>query len=90
MGRSIEAIGAMDMFKQDNDTCHLAGTARMGSDPARSVVNADCRSWDIRNLWVCDGSVFPTIGGVNPALTIQTIAIRTADRIRALAARGEL
>ncbi len=90
MGRSIEAIGARDMFNQENDTCHLAGTARMGSDPAHSVVNADCRSWDIRNLWICDGSVFPTIGGVNPALTIQTIAIRTADRIRVLAARGEL
>ena len=57
---------------------------------ARSVVNADCRSWDIRNLWICDGSVFPTVGGVNPSLTIQAIACRTADRIRALAARGEL
>ena len=60
-----------DMFRQEDDTNHLAGTARMGDDPARSVVNADCRSWDIPNLWVCDGSVFPTVGGVNPALTIQ-------------------
>ena len=57
---------------------------------AHSVVNADCRSWDIPNLWICDGSVFPTVGGVNPSLTIQAIACRTADRIRALAARGEL
>jgi choline dehydrogenase-like flavoprotein len=55
-----------------------------------SVVNADCRSWDIPNLWVCDGSVFPTVGGVNPSLTIQALACRTADRIKALAARGEL
>ena len=62
----------------------------MGSDPRDSVVNADCRSWDIRNLWICDGSVFPTVGGVNPSLTIQAIACRTADRISALAARGEL
>jgi choline dehydrogenase-like flavoprotein len=54
------------------------------------VVNADCRSWDIPNLWVCDGSVFPTTGGVNPSLTITGIAMRTADRIRILAARGEL
>jgi choline dehydrogenase-like flavoprotein len=54
------------------------------------VVNADCRSWDIPNLWVCDGSVFPTVGGVNPALTIQTIAMRTASRIGLLARRGEL
>ena len=52
---------------------------------AHSVVDADCRSWDIPNLWVCDGSVFPTVGGVNPSLTIQAIAIRTADRIDKLA-----
>jgi choline dehydrogenase-like flavoprotein len=90
MGRSIEAIGAQDIFRQENDTNHLGGTARMGSDRRASVVNSDCRSWDIRNLWVCDGSVFPTVGGVNPALTIQTIAIRTANRIKGLAARGEL
>ena len=62
----------------------------MGDDPRTSVVDADCRSWDIPNLWICDGSVFPTVGGVNPSLTIQAIACRTADRIRALAARGEL
>jgi choline dehydrogenase-like flavoprotein len=90
MGRSIEAIGARDMFRQENDTNHLGGTARMGNDRRLSVVDSDCRSWDIRNLWVCDGSVFPTVGGVNPALTIQTIAIRTADRIKRLAAAGEL
>ena len=56
----------------------------MGDDPRTSVVNADCRSWDIPNLWICDGSVFPTVGGVNPSLTIQAIACRTADRIEAL------
>jgi choline dehydrogenase-like flavoprotein len=90
MGRSIEAIGAADIFRQEDDTNHLGGTARMGDDPRTSVVNADCRSWDIPNLWVCDGSVFPTVGGVNPALTIQTIALRTASRIGILAGRGEL
>ena len=54
------------------------------------MVNADCRSWDIPNLWICDGSVFPTVGGVNPSLTIQAIACRTADRIMTMAKRGEL
>ena len=57
---------------------------------AASVVNVDCRSWDIPGLWVCDGSVFPTVGGVNPSLTIQAIAIRTAFRIDELAAAGDL
>jgi choline dehydrogenase-like flavoprotein len=90
MQASLEAVGARDVFRQEDDTNHLAGTARMGSDPESSVVNADCRSWDIPNLWICDGSVFPTCGGVNPSLTITSLALRTADRIRALAARGEL
>jgi choline dehydrogenase-like flavoprotein len=70
--------------------CRLNGAARMGSDPRNSAVKADCPSWDIGNLWIGDGSVFQTVGGVNPPLTIQAIACRTADRISALAARGEL
>ena len=90
MTQALEAIDARDIWRQDDDTCHLNGTARMGTDPRTSVVDADCRSWDIKNLWICDGSVFPTVGGVNPSLTIQAIACRTADRIQALAGRGEL
>ena len=90
MRRQMEAAGAKDVWDQEDDTAHLNGTARMGNNPRDSVVNADCRSWDIRNLWICDGSVFPTVGGVNPSLTIQAVACRTADRIKALAARGEL
>lgn len=90
MTDALDAAGGRQIWAQHDDTCHLNGTARMGDDPATSVVNADCRSWDIPNLWICDGSVFPTVGGVNPSLTIQAIACRTADRIAALAARGEL
>jgi choline dehydrogenase-like flavoprotein len=90
MSRALQAVEASDIWVQDDDTCHLNGTARMGSDARTSVVDADCRSWDIPNLWICDGSVFPTVGGANPSLTIQAIACRTADRIRALARRGEL
>ncbi|WP_419825449.1 GMC family oxidoreductase [Sphingomonas sp.] len=90
MDDSLAAVGARERWKEWDDTCHLNGTAKMGDDPRTSVVNADCRSWDIPNLWVCDGSVFPTVGGVNPSLTIQAIACRTADRIKAMASRGEL
>lgn len=90
MRQSLDAAGVSDLWVEEDDTCHLNGTARMGDDPATSVVNADCRTWDIPNLWICDGSVFPTVGGVNPSLTIQAIALRTGDRIRDLAARGEL
>lgn len=90
MTQALQAVGAREIWEQRNDTCHLNGTARMGEDPRTSVVNGDCRSWDIPNLWICDGSVFPTVGGVNPSLTIQAIACRTGDRIKRLAARGEL
>jgi choline dehydrogenase-like flavoprotein len=90
MRQALEAAGGHDIWDEDDDTAHLNGTARMGDDPADSVVNADCRCWDIPNLWICDGSVFPTVGGVNPSLTIQAIACRTADRIKAMAKRGEL
>jgi choline dehydrogenase-like flavoprotein len=86
----LEGAGADAIFRQTDDTNHLNGTARMGDDPRTSVVNPDGRSWDIPNLWVCDGSTFPTVGGVNPSLTIQAMALRTADRIQALAGRGEL
>ncbi|MCA1601252.1 MAG: hypothetical protein LC776_06290 [Acidobacteria bacterium] len=61
-----------------------------GHDPSNSVVDRDCRAHDVPNLFVCDGSVFPTSTAVNPSLTIEAIAARTADRISEMARRGEL
>ena len=90
MKQHLRAAGARDIFRLEDDTNHLHGTARMGFDPRTSVVNADCRSWDIPDLWICDGSVFPTAGGVNPSETIRAITCRTADRIRELGRRGKL
>ena len=58
---------------------HLHGTCRMGDDPGRSVVDRWCRSHDVPNLWMVDGSVFPTSGGYNPTLTILANAYRVAD-----------
>ncbi|MDN4517746.1 GMC family oxidoreductase [Mycolicibacterium austroafricanum] len=55
---------------------HLLGTARMGTDPATSVVDQFCRSHDVPNLFVIDGSVFVTSTGVNPTATIMAIALR--------------
>ncbi|RYB06703.1 GMC family oxidoreductase [Lichenibacterium ramalinae] len=90
MEMSMEAAGVTDLFRQEEDANHLGGTVKMGDDRRSSVLDADCRSWDVPNLFVCDGSVFPTVGGVNPSLTIQAIALRTADRIEQLAAHGDL
>lgn len=78
--RVMEAAGATRVLSSSGNH-HVLGTCRMGSDPATSVVDADCRSHDVPNLWICDGSVFPTVGAVNPSLTIQAIATRTARRL---------
>jgi choline dehydrogenase-like flavoprotein len=69
---------------------HLVGTCRMGFTPQDSVVDQWCRSWDVPNLFVCDGSVLPTQGSSNPALTISALAARTADWLRGAARNGEL
>jgi len=60
---------------------HFLGTTRMGTNPATSVVDADCRSHDLPDLMVIDGGVFVTAGGVNPTSTIQAIALRAADAL---------
>jgi choline dehydrogenase-like flavoprotein len=60
---------------------HLLGTARMGTDPATSVVDPWGRAHDVGNLYVVDGSVFVTAGGVNPTNTICALALRFADRL---------
>jgi choline dehydrogenase-like flavoprotein len=61
---------------------HLLGTARMGNDPERSVVNAWGRSHDVKNLFIVDGSIFVTSGGVNPTCTIQALALYIADAMK--------
>lgn len=83
------AAGGRDPWSADR-TAHLLGTCRMGSDPADSVVDANCRSHDVPNLFICDGSVFPSGTAVNPSLTIEAVAARTADRITEMGRRREL
>ncbi|MFZ0386615.1 MAG: GMC family oxidoreductase [Solirubrobacteraceae bacterium] len=60
---------------------HLIGTAKMGSDPATSVVDGWGRSHEVDNLYIVDGSTFPTSGGVNPTSTIAAFAARAADHL---------
>ncbi len=61
---------------------HLMGTARMGTDPGTSVVNEWGRCHDVKNLFIVDGSIFVTSGGVNPTNTIQALALFVADHIK--------
>lgn len=69
---------------------HLLGTCRMGNDPKTSVINPDHRTHDVKNLFLCDGSSLVTSGRGQPTMTIMALAFRAADRITALAKRGEL
>jgi choline dehydrogenase-like flavoprotein len=62
-------------------TAHQAGTCRFGTDPASSVLDLDCKAHELDNLYVVDASFFPSIGAVNPTLTIIANALRVADRI---------
>lgn len=55
---------------------HQCGTARMGDDPARSVVTPDLRAHDLDNLYIADASVLPTSAAVNPSLTVAALALR--------------
>ncbi|WEN16663.1 GMC family oxidoreductase [Rhodanobacter sp. AS-Z3] len=64
-------------------TAHQAGTARFGTDPATSVLDLDCKAHELENLYLTDASFFPSIGAVNPTLTIIANALRVADRIKA-------
>jgi len=64
-----------------NGTAHQAGTMRFGPDAATSVLDLDCKAHELDNLYVADASFFPSIGAVNPTLTIIANALRVADVI---------
>ena len=79
MQQIFAAAGARDAWVLPR-FAHTIGTCRMGSASTSAVVDADCRSFDVPNLYICDNSVFPSALSVNPALTIMALALRTADR----------
>ena len=62
---------------------HIIGTARMGSDPRTSVVDAELRSHDHGNLFIVGSAVFPTSATANPTLTIAALSLRAADQVKA-------
>jgi choline dehydrogenase-like flavoprotein len=81
----LAAAGAKDTFAEAPlpfAGWHLMGTARMGTDPDRSVVNAWGRCHDVRNLFIVDGSIFVTAAAVNPTNTVQALALYIGDTIK--------
>ncbi len=76
-------VGVTSLWHKDKaeSAGHIMGTARMGENPALSVVNKDLRAHDHRNLFLLGAAVFPTGGTANPTLTIATLALRAARPI---------
>ncbi|MDG3013816.1 GMC family oxidoreductase [Speluncibacter jeojiensis] len=74
----LQAAGATDTMTIDR-FAHLVGGARMGAGPATGVVDRRCRTFAVPNLYITDGSVLPTQGSANPALTIMALAALTAQ-----------
>lgn len=80
----LEAAGAREtsiVHQMRDSGWHLLGTAAMGDDPSRSVVNRWNQTHDVPNLFIVDGSVFTTSGGVNPTASIMTLSLRAARHI---------
>lgn len=85
MTHILHAAGGTDAITFER-YAHLVGGARMGATEQEGVVDADCRSFAVPNLLITDGSVLPTQGSANPALTIMAVAARAADRLAAATA----
>jgi choline dehydrogenase-like flavoprotein len=90
----LQAAGAQKQWSypagEQEFSVHLLGTCRMGHDPKTSVINSDHQTHDVKNLFLCDGSSLVTSGRGQPTMTIEALAFRASDRIRALAKRGDL
>jgi choline dehydrogenase-like flavoprotein len=87
----LKSAGAeIQSISDEPKTNHELGGCRMGSDPKTSVLNADCRSHDVPNLYVIDGSVFPSSSEKNPTHTIMALAARAADHIAGRLKRSDV
>lgn len=91
----MEAAGATNIVGEyaengQEGNVHLLGTCRMGDDPATSVIDANNRSHDVPNLFMCDGSSLVTSGRGQPTMTIMALAFRAADIINQAAQRNEI
>ena len=87
--------GSLETFVKDMDAAgwgnarvalfsfHIMGTARMGDSPKFSATNPEGQTWDVKNLYVMDGSSFPSASGVNPMVSIEAIAHRNASVLSA-------
>ena len=94
-GRNGKANGSLETFTSAMDSSgwdagrlslfsfHIMGTARLGASPRTSATNPDGQCWEVRNLYVMDGSSFPSASGANPMISIEAIAHRNATSLAA-------
>ena len=90
--RIYDSVGASRTFDMIDvfPATHNMGTARMGDDPRNSVCNKWGRTHDIKNLYISDGSLFPTVGCENPTITIVALVLRQAEDIIRRLSTGEI
>jgi len=90
----LDSVGPEKTWKQPAEETtfgvHLLGTCRMGNDPATSVIDANHRSHDVPNLFICDGSSLVTSTRGQPTMSIMALAFRAADKIKEAAAAGNI
>jgi choline dehydrogenase-like flavoprotein len=79
--RAIPRFSVLDQRIPLAGIAHQCGTVRFGDDPARSVLDGDCKAHELDNLYVVDTSFFPSSSAVNPALTAMANALRIGDRL---------
>ena len=85
VGRMMRRLGSplvLSKWLGLQTTSHQCGTVRFGDDPATSVLDPFCKTWEIDNLYVVDGGFFPSSAAVNPALTIAAQALRVGNHLR--------
>jgi choline dehydrogenase-like flavoprotein len=87
---NVEIAGINTELSIPGLAAHEVGTARMGSDPRSSVLTNFCQAWDVKNLFVMDGSSFVTQATQNPTLTMLALAARSCDYLIDTIKRGEL
>ncbi len=86
----IEVLRSYAELAPPGLSVHELGTARMGADPASSVLNRHNQAWDVGNLFLTDGACFTSAGFQNPTLTMMALTVRACDYILAGMRRGEL
>jgi choline dehydrogenase-like flavoprotein len=84
----LEDADDADWAQHFRDAYHHIGTTRMGTDPSQGVVDTNCLVYGVRGLYVAGSSVFPTSGTANPTLTIMALAVRLADHLKGVLAKG--